>query len=71
MEFNLRLYKSFYQYELYIFQHAKFNILGMHLVDTILEIQYWSIPQGSKKKKKFGSSNLNFYSMCLENPKSL
>lgn len=66
MEFNLRLYKSFYQYELYIFQHAKFNILGMHLVDTILEI-----PQGSKKKKKFGSSNLNFYSMCLENPKSL
>lgn len=47
MEFNLRLYKSFYQYELYIFQHAKFNILGMHLVDTILEI-----PQGSKKKKK-------------------
>lgn len=54
MEFNLRLYKSFYQYELYIFQHAKFNILGMHLVDTILEIQYWSIPQGSKKKKNLG-----------------
>lgn len=49
MEYNLRLYKSFYQYELYIFQNAKFNILGMHLVDTILEI-----PQGSKKKKNLG-----------------